>query len=124
LVDFIVNCIFDYLIEAAFRSDFKETVSGIFNINEFPTKAGFLSLLNFIYTGTIPKIDPVDAFYLISAISYYGLEDKNLLVEIDEGNALYIYEAAASYGRPDLKEKALTIIIEQFEAISQQPHIK
>ena len=114
----------DFILEAAFRNGFKETVSGIFEIHEFPTKAGFLSLLNFVYTGMIPKIEPVDAFYLISAISYYGLEEKNLLVEIDESNALHIYSAAASYGRPDLIEKALSIIIDKIETISQQSHIK
>jgi len=62
-----------------------------------------------------------DVFYLVSAISYYGLEEKNIQIEINERNALWVYEASES--RPDLREKALHCIVENFPFVSQQKHI-
>jgi len=49
------------------------------------------------------------------------LEDKNIQLEINEQNALWVFEA--SEFRPDLREKALNTIVEYFATVSQQKHI-
>jgi len=104
--------------EAAFRTQFKENTSGEVKINQFPSESGLASLLEFLYTGKITNVVDSDAFYLLSAISYYGLEEKNIQLEINVRNALWVFEAAEF--RPDLRENALSIIVENFPVISQQ----
>ncbi len=61
-----------------------------------------------------------DVFYLVSAVSYYGLEEKNVQIEINERNALWVLEAAESQ---HLREKALQCIVEHFGVVSQQSHL-
>lgn len=106
--------------EAAFASQFRESISGEITIVDFPSPSAFSSLLEFIYTGSMQYVDPRDSVYIIPAISYFGLEEKNVQLDIDETNALYIFETADI---ASLREKALRVIIQKFHLISQDPHI-
>jgi hypothetical protein len=106
--------------EAAFASSFRESLSNEIFINEFPSSSAFGSLLKFFYTGHMLYLNPMDAVHIISRIGYFGLEEKNVQVSIDESNALYIFETAES---PRLREKALAVIIQKFSLISQDPHL-
>lgn len=131
--NFLLACRSPYF-EAVFRTPFKETgfflfkfsylfvvpVSGEIDISQFPTESGFRCLLEFLYTGKIQTVLPTDAIYLLSAIGYYGLEDKNIQLDIDESNALFIFEAADN---SQLRERALRVIVDKFEVVSQMNHV-
>src|SRR5690606_23886644 len=79
------------------------------------------SLLEFIYGGRIQRVQDQDAYFLLSAISFYGLDEKHVQLEITPKNCLYIYEAADA--RPDLRERAMEVIVNNFQVVSQNPHM-
>lgn len=54
-------------------------------------------------------------------MSYYGVEQKQFQLPIDEENCLYLYEAIEL--RPDMREKTLKFIIQHFSKVSQHKHM-
>jgi BTB/POZ domain len=109
---------------AMFTSGMKESAHGA--AIEYPewSSAAFLSMLSFIYTGSIQGLSSNVAVELLALSDRFGLDGLRVLAEtaltnvVDASNVFTLISHAHRFGASNLKAFCLDYIVKQSEAVS------
>jgi hypothetical protein len=96
-----------------------------------PSQQAFDSLLRYIYYGDV-TMPPEDSLYLFSAPYFYGFTNNrlqayckyNLEMNVSPQNVIQILEAADRIQAPDMKKRALDIIIANFPKVAKMSQMR